>query len=77
MDRETQLKHLRNVIYQGLRELPPALRDRIVVEPQTMSFKLDGCEVDAIDLLAVSTEYAGRKLLSDPQVARAQRVLDA
>jgi len=77
MDRETQLKHLRNVIYQGLRELPAALRDRIVVEPQTMSFKLDGCEVDAIDLLAVSAEYAGRRLLADPQVARAQRVLDA
>lgn len=77
LDRETQLKHLRNVIHQGLRELPPALRDRIVVEPQVMSFKLDGSEVDAIDLLAVSAEYAGRRLLSDPQVARAQRVLDA
>jgi DNA-binding SARP family transcriptional activator len=77
MDRETQLKNLRNVIYQGIRELPPALRDRIVVEPQVMSFKLDGCEVDAIDLLAASAEYAGRRLLSDPQVARAQRVLDA
>jgi len=77
MDRETQLKQVRNVIHQGLRELPPALRDRIVVEPQTMSFKLDGCEVDAIELLAVSAEYAGRRLLSDPQIARAQRVLDA
>ncbi len=77
MDRETQLKHLRNVIYQGLRELSPALRDRIIVEPQVMSFKLDGCQVDAIDLIAVSAEYAGRRLLSDPQVARAQRVLDA
>jgi hypothetical protein len=77
LDRETQLKHLRNVIYQGLPGLPPALRDRIVVEPQVMSFKLDGSEVDAIDLLAVSAEFAGRRLLSDPQVARAQRVLDA
>jgi len=77
MDRETQLKHLRNVIYQGLPGLPPALRDRISVEPQVMSFKLDGCEVDAVDLLAVSAEYAGRRLLSEPQIARAQRVLDA
>jgi hypothetical protein len=77
LDRETQLKRLRNVIYQGLRELPRALSGRIVVEPQIMSFKLEGCEVDAIDLLAVSAEYAGRKLLTDPQIARAQRVLDA
>jgi DNA-binding SARP family transcriptional activator len=76
-DRETRLKRLRNVIHQGLRELPPALSDRIVVEPQTMSFKLDGCEVDAIDLLDISAEYAGRRLLSDPHLARAQRVLDA
>jgi hypothetical protein len=76
LDRETQLKRLRNVIYQGLRELPPALRDRIVVEPQVMSFKLNGCEVDAINLLAVSAECAGRNLLSDAQCARAQRVLD-
>ncbi len=76
-DRETRLKRLRNVIHQGLRELPAALSDRILVEPQTMSFKLDGCEVDAIDLLDISAEYAGRRLLSDPQLARAQRVLDA
>ncbi len=76
-DRETRLKRLRNVIHQGLRELPAAMSDRIVVEPQTMSLKLDGCEVDAIDLLAISAEYAGRRLLADPQLARAQRVLDA
>jgi DNA-binding SARP family transcriptional activator len=76
-DRETRLKRLRNVIHQGLRELPRAMRDRILVEPQTMSFKLDGCEVDAIDLLAISAEYAGRRLLSDHHLARAQRVLDA
>jgi len=77
LDRETQLKRVRNVIHQGLRELPPALSARIVVEPQTMSFKLEGCEVDAINLLSVSSEYAGRKLLTDPQMARAQSALDA
>jgi DNA-binding SARP family transcriptional activator len=77
LDRETQLKRLRNVIYQGLRELPPALSDRIVVEPQVMRFKLDDCEVDAVNLLAVSTGYDHLSLLSDPQMARAQRVLDA
>lgn len=77
LDRETQLKRLRNVIYQGLRELPPTLSGRIAVEPQVMSFKLEGCEVDAASLLAVGAEYAGRKLLTDPQIARAQRVLDS
>ncbi len=77
LDRETQLKRLRNVIYQGLRELPPALSGRIEVGPQTMSFKLAGCEVDALNLLSVSAEYAGRRRLSDPQSARAQRVLAA
>jgi len=77
LDRETQLKRLRNVIYQGLRELPPALSGRILVETQTMSFKLEGCAVDAIDLLNVSAEYAGRRRLSDSQSARARRVLDA
>jgi DNA-binding SARP family transcriptional activator len=77
LDRETQLKRLRNVVYQGLRELPPALAERIVVEPQVMRFKLEDCEVDAINLLAVSSELAHRSLLSDPQVARALRVLDA
>lgn len=77
LDRETQLKQMRNVIYQGLRELPPALSGRIVVGPQTMNFKLDGCEVDAINLLSLSSEYAGWKLLTTPQIARAQSALDA
>jgi hypothetical protein len=77
LDRETQLKRLRNVISQGLPELPPALRDRIVIEPQVMSFNLASCEVDAVNLLVASAEYSGRKLLSDAQAARAQRVLNA
>jgi hypothetical protein len=77
LDRETQLKLMRNVIYQGLRELPPALSDRIVVEPQVMSFKLESCEIDAINLLRVCAECAGRSVLAPAQTARARRAVDA
>jgi len=76
-DRETQLKLMRNVIYQGLPELPPALRDRILVEPQVMSFKLDGCDIDAINLLRISAECAGRSVLALSQLARVRRAIDA
>ncbi len=77
LDRETQLKRMRNVIYQGLRELPPALSDRVLVEPQVMSFRLEGCEIDAINLLRVCAECAGRSLLAPSQTARARRAVDA
>ena len=76
-DRETQLKLMRNVIYQGLPELPPALRDRIRVEPQVMRFKLDGCDIDAINLLRISAECAGRSILALSQMARVRRAIDA
>jgi len=75
-DRENQLKQMRNVVYK-LRELPAALRDRIRVEPQLMSFKLDGCNIDAINLLRVSAECAGRSVLALSQLARVRRTIDA
>jgi DNA-binding SARP family transcriptional activator len=75
-DRETQLKKMRNIVYK-LRELPPALRDRIRVEPQVMSFTLEGCEVDAINLLRVAAEGAGRSVLAPAQMARARRAVEA
>jgi hypothetical protein len=76
-DRETQLKLMRNVIYQGLPELPPALRDRIRVEPQVMSLKLDGCDIDAINLLFISAECAGGSVLALSQLARVRQAIDA
>ncbi len=76
-DRETQLKQMRNVIYHGLPELPPPLRDRILVEPKVMSFRLDGCEIDAISLLKASAECAGRTVLAPAQMPRAQLAVDA
>jgi hypothetical protein len=76
-DRETQLKLMRNVTSQGIPELPPALRDRILIEPKVMTFKLDGCEVDAISLLKTSAECAGRTVLAPAQMARARRAVDA
>ena len=76
VDRETQLKQMRNIVYK-LRELPPALRDRIRVEPQVMSFRLDGCDIDAINLLRISAESAGRSVLALSQLARVRRAIDA
>ena len=76
-DRETQLKLMRNVTSKGIPELPPALRDRILIEPKVMTFKLDGCEIDAVKLLKVNAECAGRSVLAPAQVARARRAVDA
>ena len=77
LGRNIQLKRLRNVVAKGLREMPAALADRILVEPEVMSFRLDGCEVDAIDLLELSAACAGISQLSGAQAARVQRVLQA
>jgi DNA-binding SARP family transcriptional activator len=75
-DRETQLKRLRNLIY-ALRELPVVLRNRILAEPQTLRFDLGDCSVDALELLDLSAESAGRSLLTPAQVARVRTALDA
>jgi hypothetical protein len=75
--RDVQLKRLRNVVAKGLREMPATLADRILVQPEVMSFTLDGCQVDAVDLLALSAECAPLSQLSVAQAARAQRVLQA
>jgi DNA-binding SARP family transcriptional activator len=75
-DRETQLKQMRNIVYK-LRELPPALGDRIRVEPQVLSFTLEGCELDAATLLTVCAESAGRSLLAPAQMVRARRAIEA
>jgi hypothetical protein len=77
LGRDVQLKRLRNVIAKGLREMPAALRDRILVEPEVMSFTLDGCEVDAVDLLTLSAECTGHGQLSAGQAVRVRRVLQA
>ena len=73
--RDIQLKRLRGVIGKGLREMPAALRDRVLVDPEVMGFRLDDCSVDAIELLAVSAECAGRDRLSAAQASRARRVV--
>lgn len=77
LSRDVQLKRLRNVIAKGLPELPPVLRDRILVMPQAMSFKLEGCEVDAVELTTLSAVIASRRELSSSEAARVQGVLSA
>src|SRR5205823_5677401 len=72
--RDTQLKRMRNFV-QGLRDLPPALKDRILVEPQAISFRLDGSDVDAVNLLRASTLAARRQTLAPTETVWAQRVL--
>lgn len=76
LNRETQLKRMRNV-YRGLRELPATLQDRILVEPQALSFRLDDSDVDAVNLLKASTVAAGRQTLGPAETAWAQRAFDA
>jgi len=76
LDRETQLRRLRNLLYQGLRELPDALRSRIVVEPQMLKFALTDCSVDAIELLELSAQCAGRTMLSPALEVRVRRAVD-
>jgi hypothetical protein len=76
MDRETQLKRMRNLIYHGFRELPAPLRDAIRVEPQALSFKLEVCEVDAVNLMKVAAVVSGRATLAPADVVRVQRVYD-
>jgi hypothetical protein len=75
LSRDVQLKRLRNVIAKGLREMPPVLRDRILVMPESMSFRLEGCEIDAIELITLSAAASGRRELSPIEAARVQRVL--
>jgi hypothetical protein len=75
LGRDVQLKRLRNVIAKGLREMPPVLRDRILVMPESMSFRLEGCAIDAIELITLSAAASGRRELSPIEAARVQRVL--
>ena len=77
LSRDVQLKRLRNVIAKGLREMPSVLRNRILVKPEVMSFDLDGCEIDAIELIALSDATASHRELSSIDAARVQRVLSA
>jgi hypothetical protein len=77
LSRGVQLKRLRNVIAKGLPEMPAVLRDRIQVQPESMSFSLEGCEIDAIELLALSSETSGRQVLSNVESGRIQRLLTA
>jgi DNA-binding SARP family transcriptional activator len=76
LDRKTRLKRMRNVVYHGLRELPAVLKDRILVEPQALGFKLEGCDVDAVNLIKASTDAAGRETLAPSETVWAQRVYD-
>lgn len=77
LSRGVQLKRLRNVVGKGLREMPAALRERILVEPDVMSFRLDGCGVDAIELLELGAELSQGAQLRGSQVTRVQRVVQA
>jgi hypothetical protein len=77
LSRDVQLKRLRNVIAKGLREMPAVLRDRIVVMPESMSFRLEDCEVDAIELIGMSAAASTRRDLSPTEAARVQRMLSA
>jgi hypothetical protein len=77
VSRGVQLKRLRNVIGKGLRGMPAALSDSIQVSADAMSFRLEGCEVDAIEMLSVASAAASQRELSPSETARIHRVLSA
>jgi hypothetical protein len=77
LSRDVQLKRLRNVVAKGLREMPLPLRERIVVNPEVMSFTLEDCEVDAVELGKLSAESALPQEVPATRVARVQRILSA
>jgi len=76
LSREVQLKRLRNMIAKGLPELPPVLRERIAVEPEVMGFRLEGCDVDAVELMTISAAAGHRDTLPPALLVRARRAFD-
>jgi len=74
--RESQLKGMRNFVARGLPQMPAPLRERILVEPEVLGFKLDGCEVDAIDLLKTADQYARQPDLGSSDATRISRLLE-
>lgn len=77
VDRETQLRRLRGLISEGVRELPVPLSKRIVATPTVVRFDFDDCSVDALDLVRVGAELGRLKVLSTTQASRARRLVDA
>jgi len=75
VDRATQLKRMRNVV-QGLRELPPVLRERVIVADQAMRFRLDGVEVDALRLVELVRHAEGTRTIAGPDLEGAQQVFN-
>jgi DNA-binding SARP family transcriptional activator len=75
VDRATQLKRMRNLV-QGLRDLPPVLKDRITVADQAMRFRLQGVEVDALKLVEAAKRAAATNTLAAGELDGAQRIFD-
>jgi len=73
--RDVQLKRLRNFVGRGLKEMPTALSERILVEPDALGFRLDGCAVDALELLRVSRELGNRSRLNGDELAHVASVV--
>jgi hypothetical protein len=67
--RDVQLKRLRNFVGRGLKEMPTVLRERILVEPDALGFRLDGSVVDALELLRTSRELGNRSELNGDELA--------
>lgn len=77
VEREYQLGRLRTLVDQGLPRLPLPLRSRIIAEPKVLRFNLEGCRVDALDLLKRAEDWGRLEVLSPQQAATARRVIEA
>jgi len=77
VEREYQLARIRTVLNQGLTELPAPLRTRIIAEPKVLRFNLEGCAVDALELLKLADDWGRLEVISPHQAATARRVIGA
>ena len=65
------------MLNQGLIELPAPLRSRIIAEPKVLRFNLEGCAVDALELLKLADDWGRLEVISPHQAATARRVIGA
>src|SRR5205823_902999 len=74
LDRPTQLARLRGRMHD-IRQFPAVLAGRVKVEGALLSFDLDGCAIDAVDLIELADSCARVGALSPDLAARAESLL--
>ncbi len=76
VDPKSQQGRLRQLI-QEFKALPPVLRDRMVVSRLVLSFDLEGCAVDAMEILKLGRELRAGAVVDPTRLAYALSVLES